>query len=59
MKKSSQKFYSSKTTSCSQAINNFLAEKYEVTFAESAEEAQAILATTVPDLILLTSLCPG
>ncbi len=42
-----------------EAINNFLAEKYEVTFAESAEEAQAILATTVPDLILLDITLPG
>jgi len=42
-----------------EAINNFLAEKYEVTFAESAEQAQAILATTVPDLILLDITLPG
>ncbi|MGH7595047.1 MAG: sigma-54-dependent transcriptional regulator [bacterium] len=42
-----------------EAINNFLAEKYEVTFAGSAEEAQAILATTVPDLILLDITLPG
>lgn len=42
-----------------EAINNFLAEKYEVTFAESAEHAQAILATTVPDLILLDITLPG
>lgn len=42
-----------------EAINNFLAEKYEVTFAESAEQAQAILETTVPDLILLDITLPG
>jgi two-component system, NtrC family, response regulator HydG len=42
-----------------EAIDNFLAEKYEVTFAESAEHAQAILATSVPDLILLDITLPG
>jgi DNA-binding NtrC family response regulator len=42
-----------------EAINNFLAEKYEVTFAESAEQAQAILEASVPDLILLDITLPG
>ncbi|MGH7455602.1 MAG: sigma-54-dependent transcriptional regulator, partial [bacterium] len=42
-----------------EAINNFLAEKYEATFAESAEQAQAILETAVPDLVLLDITLPG
>jgi len=41
-----------------EAVNNFLAEKYNVVFAESAEQALKILATAVPDLILLDITLP-
>jgi DNA-binding NtrC family response regulator len=42
-----------------EAINNFLAERYDVTGAESAEAALELLNKAIPELILLDITLPG